>query len=221
MAAIWKRKQTAKASIVAQQAGENSSHSPYSWVQSACNILWGRSALPRCWLEWACVLAWWTINHADLLLCFGISGWVDANALRRGCCSFEQSTRPGWGNIWSCSKGMSLKHEDWTDCDPTLGKEKLPLESRPGGRSPWLLIPLACGSSGSHIYLKERELGLKAINKALNERSRGSFYLILWLLQRNKRQEIISLTPVRSLLQWYGILGGDCFLPGEPWVRFP
>lgn len=39
---------------------------------------------------------------------------------------------------------------------PPWGKETFSLENRPGGRSRQLLIPLACGPSGSHIRLKER-----------------------------------------------------------------
>ena len=78
---------------------------------------------------------------------FNLSGQVALPALvRGGCWPFEWSTRQGWGNIWSSSKGMSLKHEDWTDCDPTgRGKQKRPLENWLGGGSRQLLIPLASG----------------------------------------------------------------------------
>lgn len=50
---------------------------------------------------------------------------------------------------------------------PPWGKEKRPLGNRPEGRSRQLLTPLAGGSSGSHIHLKERvraegnKIGLK------------------------------------------------------------
>lgn len=50
---------------------------------------------------------------------------------------------------------------------PPWGKEKHPLGNQPGGRSLQLLIPVACGSSGSYIRLKERngvegnKIGLK------------------------------------------------------------
>lgn len=175
LATIWKRKQTAEALLAAQQAGENSSHSPCSWVQSALNILRGWPALPRCWFEWACVLAGWTINHADLLL-FAIAFLAELMPIlwvRRGCCSFERSTREGWGNIWSCSKGMSLKHEDWTDCDPTLGEGDILSGEQARRKKPVITNPIGLWAFRVSYPFKRERIGVEGNKVGLKLEEQG------------------------------------------------
>lgn len=70
---------------------------------------------------------------------------------------------------------------------PPWGKEKRPLGNQPEGRSRQLLTPLACGSSGSHIRLKER-VGVEGNKIGLKLEEQGAISSNLVVVTRNKRQ---------------------------------
>lgn len=76
-----KKKTNSWSSIKSQQAGEDSSHPPCSWVQSAPCILRGWSALPGAGLSGPAFEPGGQLTTPTSSSCLCLSGWVDITAL--------------------------------------------------------------------------------------------------------------------------------------------